>query len=281
VRLGATPVFADVDPTTFNLDPAAVERVLTPRTRALVPVHLFGCCVDFAAFDAIARRHRLPIVEDAAQAIGAERGGVRAGAWGDVGCFSFYPTKNLGAAGDAGVVTTGDDRLAARLARLRVHGADRTYLHDELGINSRLDALQAAVLSVKLRRLADWNTTRRRNAARYAELFSAAGLDGVLVLPTRSPGAASLDHVFHLFVIRAPRREALREHLCRAGIGNGVYYPLPLHLQPCFASLGYRRGDMPNAERAADEVLALPFFPEITETQQARVVDAIRAFYRS
>ena len=280
VRAGATPVFADIDPRSFNLDPAAAARAVTRRTRALLPVHLFGRCVDFAAFDALAREHRLPIVEDAAQAIGAERNGVRAGAWGDLACFSFYPTKNLGGAGDGGLVSTGDEGLAERVRRLRVHGESSAYRHEELGINSRLDALQAAVLSVKLRSVDAWNQARRARAARYAELFSAAGLDEVLALPATLEAAADPGHVFHLYVVRAPHRDELKAHLDARGIGAGVYYPIPLHLQPCFAGLGYRRGDLQEAERAAEEVLALPVYPELTVGQQERVVATVRSFYR-
>jgi dTDP-4-amino-4,6-dideoxygalactose transaminase len=275
-RLGATPVFADVSAGDLLIDPAAVRAAVTRRTRAIVPVHLYGLCADLAALDGIARPGRLAIVEDAAQAIGAERDGGRAGSVGDLGCFSFYPTKNLGAAGDAGLVTALDERLAERVRRLRVHGAERRYEHLEVGINSRIDAIQAAVLEVKLRHLDGWTEARRRRAAHYDALLGAAGLAEILALPVVPPGAR---HVFHQYVVRAPRRDALRAHLASAAIGTEVYYPIPLHLQECFASLGYRRGDLPEAERACAEVLALPMFPELTAAQQERVVAAVGRFY--
>jgi dTDP-4-amino-4,6-dideoxygalactose transaminase len=277
VRIGAVPVFADVRPDDLLLDPQAVARCITPSTRALLPVHLYGQCVDVRAFDAVAREHRLPIVEDAAQAIGAVRDGVAAGAWGDLGCFSFYPTKNLGAAGDAGMVTTSDQQLAARVRRLREHGSETRYEHVEVGLNSRLDALQAAVLSVKLRHVDGWSSARIRRAGVYDELLAAAGLDEIVARPAVAPGAR---HVFHQYVVRAPRRDELRAHLRERGIGSEVYYPIPLHLQRCFGSLGYRAGDLPETERAAAEVLALPMYPELTGEQQERVVAAIASFYR-
>src|SRR5262245_44896999 len=273
VRLGATPVFADIDPADFAVSMASVR--LTEHTRALLPVHLYGQCGDMRTLDAIARRHRLPIVEDAAQAIGASRDGWRVGD-GDLACLSFYPTKNLGAVGDAGLVVTGDDALAARVRRLRTHGAEGRYEHLEVGLNSRLDAVQAAVLTVKLKYVESWNAARRARARDYDELFRAAGLEDEVTLPAVAPGAT---HVFHQYVIRVPRREALRSHLASRGIASEVYYPIPLHLQPCFASLGYRRGDLPEAERAADEVLALPIHPELERTAQERVVAAVREFY--
>jgi dTDP-4-amino-4,6-dideoxygalactose transaminase len=276
VRLGAVPVFADVAPDDLLLDAGAVLAVCTERTRALLPVHLYGQCVDLRAFDAIARERRIAIVEDAAQAVGAMRDGVHAGAWGDVACFSFYPTKNLGAAGDAGLLTTADDRLAERLRRLRVHGSATRYEHSELGINSRMDALQAAILHAKLPHLDAWTEARIARARIYDELLAAARLDAVLRLPRVHPGAR---HVFHQYVVRAPRRDELRAHLQRARIGSEVYYPIPLHLQECFAALGYKRGELPEAERAASDVLALPLYPELTRAQQERVVAAIAAFY--
>lgn len=276
-RLGAKPVFADIRPDDFNLDPDAVRRAITPRTRALLPVHLYGQCVDFAAFEAIAREHRLPIVEDAAQAIGAKRDGRSAGAVGDLGCFSFYPTKNLGAAGDAGLVTARDQALAARVRRLREHGSEVRYEHVEVGLNSRLDAIQAAVLRVKLRHVDAWSDARAQRAAVYDRLLRDAGLEGTVTLPYVVPGAR---HIFHQYVIRVPRRDALRASLRERGIGSEVYYPIPLHLQRCFADLGYRAGDLPETERAAREVLALPMYPELTDAQQERVVEAIASFYR-
>jgi dTDP-4-amino-4,6-dideoxygalactose transaminase len=275
-RLGATPVLADISPRDFLIDPAAVAAAVTSRTRCILPVHLFGQCADMTALDAIARPRRLAIVEDAAQAIGATRAGQPAGGIGDLGCFSFYPTKNLGAAGDAGLVTALDPRLAERVRRLRVHGSERRYEHLEVGINSRMDAIQAAVLEVKLGHLERWTEARRRCAAIYDELFAAARLGEVVALPAVAEGAR---HIFHQYVVRALRRDELRSALAAAGIGTAVYYPIPLHLQPCFADLGYRRGDLPVAERAAEEVLALPMYPELRRDQQVRVVDAIRRFY--
>jgi dTDP-4-amino-4,6-dideoxygalactose transaminase len=276
VRLGAAPVFADVAPDDLLLDADAARAACTERTRALLPVHLYGQCVDLRAFDAIARERRIAIVEDAAQAVAASRDGIRAGAWGDVACFSFYPTKNLGAAGDAGLLTTGDDRLAERLRRLRVHGSATRYEHAELGINSRMDAVQAAVLDAKLPHLDAWTEARIARAAIYDELFAAVRLDAELRLPRVHPGAR---HVFHQYVVRAPRRDELRAHLQRAGIGSEIYYPIPLHLQQCFAPLGYKRGELPESERAAADVLALPLYPELTRAQQERVVGTIAAFY--
>ncbi len=276
-RLGAVPVFADLRPDDFLLDADDVRNKLTPRTRALLPVHLYGQCVDFAAFGAIAREHRLAIVEDAAQAIGATREGIAAGAFGELGCFSFYPTKNLGAAGDAGLVSAHDEKLAARVRRLREHGSEKRYEHLEVGLNSRLDALQAAILTVKLRHVDAWSNARAERAATYDALLRAAGLDATVTLPHVVPGAR---HIFHQYVIRAPRRDALREHLRERAIGSEVYYPIPLHLQKCFASLGYRAGDLPETERAAAEVLALPMYPELTAAQQEHVVESIARFYR-
>ena len=276
-RLGAVPVFADIRPDDFLLDADAVQRVLTPRTRAILPVHLYGQCIDFAAFAALARTHRLPIVEDAAQAIGATRDGITAGTFGEIACFSFYPTKNLGAAGDAGRVTARDEQLAARVRRLREHGSVKRYEHLEVGLNSRLDALQAAILSVKLRHVDAWSTARAARAARYDELLRAAGLAGTVTLPTIRPHAR---HIFHQYVLRAPRRDALRDHLRAHGVGCEVYYPIPLHLQPCFAALGYRSGSLPETERAAAEVLALPMYPELSSAQQERVVETLARFYR-
>ncbi|MBM4247234.1 MAG: DegT/DnrJ/EryC1/StrS family aminotransferase [Deltaproteobacteria bacterium] len=276
-RLGARPVFADIRADDFLLDPDAVRAVITPRTRALLPVHLYGQCVDFAAFAAIAAEHRLPIVEDAAQAFGATRDGTAAGAGGDLGCFSFYPTKNLGAAGDAGLLSARDDRLAARVRRLREHGSERRYEHVEVGLNSRLDAIQAAILRVKLAHVDAWSDARAARAATYANLFRAARLDGTVALPSVRAGAR---HIFHQYVIRTPRRDALRDHLRARQIGCEVYYPIPLHLQQCFAELGGRPGSLPETERASREVLALPMYPELTQAQQERVVDEVASFFR-
>ena len=288
-RLGAIPVFVDIDPATFNLDPAAVEAAITPRTRAILPVHLFGRLCEIGAILEIADRRGLPVVEDAAQAIGAWRADTgatrRAGSFGVAGCFSFFPSKNLGAWGDGGMVVTQDRALAARLRVLRQHGSEPRYIHAILGGNFRLDALQAAILRVKLPALPGWTEGRRRNAALYRAGLEARGLIGAVLPPADEPG-----HIYNQFVIRVPsdpkdqgadraaRRDALRAHLTAAGVGTEVYYPLPLPLQPCFSHLGYRPGQLPAAERAAAEVLALPIFPELSEGQIAYVVDQIAAW---
>jgi dTDP-4-amino-4,6-dideoxygalactose transaminase len=298
VRLGATPVFVDVDPHTLNLDVDQVAARLTPRTRAIIPVHLFGQCADMAPLLELARRRDLCLIEDAAQAIGAAyrlpcagardagpEAWPRAGAMGHLGCLSFYPSKALGAYGDAGMVLTRDAALAERLRALRVHGDVGKYQHQLLGINSRLDELQAAVLRVKLRHLERWIAARQANAARYDRLFQEAGLaappgglDAAPIgLPMVVPGRT---HIFYVYAVRAHDRDRLRAHLAEHGVGTDVYYPVPLHLQPCFADLGYRAGDFPEAERAARESLALPMYPELTAAQQAYVVEQIAAFYR-
>lgn len=277
-RLGATPVFVDLDSATFNLDPAQLAAAITPRTKAIIPVHLFGQCADMASILCVARAHGIYVVEDAAQAIGAKYRGEGAGSLGDIGCFSFYPTKNLGGLGDGGLLTTNCDQLAQRLRLLAAHGMSPRYHHQAVGINSRLDSLQAAALNVKLTRLADWTRARRDHAARYTELFAAADLDAVLDLPmAREDG----EHVWNQYTIRVPgdRRDALRAHLAEAGIGSEVYYPVPLHLQTCFASLGYETGSLPETERAAAEVLSLPIFPELTAQEQQRVVGEIARFH--
>ncbi len=262
-RLGARPVFADIDPQTFNLDEAAAAAACGPKTRALIPVHLFGR-------PAVLPKVSVPIVEDAAQAIGACK------VAGIAGCLSFFPSKNLGAFGDGGALVTDDDGFADKVAILRAHGSKPKYVHHEVGGNFRLDALQAAVLRVKLARLADWTAGRRRNAERYRSLFAATpGLPAELMLPSDAPG-----HIYNQFVIRAPRRDALREHLTRNGVGTEIYYPLALHLQPCFADLGLAPGAFPHAERATRETLALPIYAELTEAQQAFVVEQIATFYR-
>lgn len=277
VRVGARPVFVDIEPQTFNIDPAAVEAAITRRTAAIVPVHLFGQLADMPALKAIAERHGLAIVEDACQAIGATLDGRPAGSWGDVGCFSLFPTKNLGAFGDGGFLTTNNAHLAARLRQLRVHGDAGGYNHQFVGINSRLDALQAAIVSVKLRHLPRWTRERRENARRYAELFAACGLDrdGGLTLPVTRAGC---EHVFNQYSLRvANNRDELMKQLRENGVGCTVYYPTPLHLQPCFASLGYRPGQLPLAEQAANEALALPIFPGLTAAEQRFVVARIHA----
>ena len=264
-RVGATPVFVDIDPATFNIDPALIEDRITARTRAILPVHLFGQMADMGSIIEIARRHDLVVIEDAAQAIGARHDGQRAGAIGHYGCFSFFPTKNLGGYGDGGIVVTNDPTRAARLRALRVHGETTRYHHRFVGGNFRLDALQAAVIHAKLPHLDRWTNQRIANAALYRRLLGD--------FATRHPDALTLPrvstdrHVFNQFVVRVPDRDCVRERLTAAGIGTAIYYPLPLHLQECFAGLGYRPGDLPNSEGAAQEVLALPIFPELTPDQ--------------
>lgn len=288
-RAGARPVFVDIDPQTFNLDAERVEQFLNSgrrdRLRALLPVHLYGQCADMVRFQDLAKSFGLAIIEDAAQTIGARWGESHAGSMGACAAFSFYPTKNLSAYGDAGLVTTNDAEMAAHLRRLRNHGSPTRYLHEEFGANSRLDAIQAAILRVKLKYIEEWNAARRSRAERYAELFAEAGLvatgaqpenSAPIRLPYTSPDA---HHVFHQYVVRAYRRDELREFLTARQIGTEVYYPIPLHLQPCFGYLGYREGDFPEAERAAKEVLALPMFPELTESEQEWVVKSIADFY--
>jgi dTDP-4-amino-4,6-dideoxygalactose transaminase len=268
-RIGATPVFVDIDPVTYNIDSAATAAAVTSRTRAIIPVHLYGQSADLDPLIAIAKRAGVPLIEDAAQAIGATYKGRMVGGVGRVGCFSFFPSKNLGAFGDGGLVTTNDDALAASLRRLRVHGADRQYYHQVIGGNFRLDALQAAVLRVKLPHLAGWTEARRRNAARYDELFADAGLTGRVTLPVASPHCR---HIFNQYVIRVPRRDAVKAHLESRQVGCAIYYPVPFHEQACFAYLGYRTGQFPHAELAARETLALPIYGELTAEQQHYVV---------
>jgi dTDP-4-amino-4,6-dideoxygalactose transaminase len=272
VRLGATPRLVDIDPLTFNVDPAAVAGAITPRTRAIIPVHLYGLCADMDPVLEVARRANVAIVEDAAQAIGARYRDRSAGTMGAMGCFSFFPSKNLGAFGDGGLVTTNDDALAHELRLLRNHGAEPKYFHKKVGGNFRLDALQAAVLRVKLPHLDAWTNARRANADRYDALFTERGLDARVTLPLRPSGR---HHIFNQYVVRVPNRDGVRAHLERAGIGTEIYYPVPFHLQECFASLGHREGDFPLAEAAAHEVLALPIYPGLSEAQQRAVVTAI------
>ncbi|HNS01432.1 MAG TPA: DegT/DnrJ/EryC1/StrS family aminotransferase [Anaerolineae bacterium] len=264
---GATPVFADIDPATYNLDPAAVETVITPRTRALLPVHLYGQPAAMDALAAIAQRHGLFLIEDAAQAHGAEINGRRVGSLGDAACFSFYPGKNLGCYGDGGAVTTDDEALAGRLRKLRDHGRVSKYVHDELGYGHRLDALQAAILSAKLPHLDAANAARRRLAARYDELLA----DTDLVLPVASERVTP---AWHLYVVRSPRRDEVLASLKAQGIEAGIHYPLPLHLQPAYRALGLGPGSFPVAEAASQQVLSLPLFPELSEEQQERVAGA-------
>jgi dTDP-4-amino-4,6-dideoxygalactose transaminase len=269
---GATPVFVDIDPRTFNLVPALVEAAVTPRTRAIVPVHLFGQTVEMEPLLAIVRRHDLKVIEDAAQAIGAEESGRRAGSLGDAACFSFYPTKNLGAYGDGGMVTTKDPSLAERIDALRRQGSKKKYHNEMLGFNSRLDEIQAALLRVKLRYLDEWAAGRQRVARRYGELL--AGLP--VQTPYERPGVR---HVYHQYTIRAPRRDDLQAHLKAQGIGTMVYYPVPLHRLPLYAGLGYQEGNLPESEKAAGEVISLPIYPELTEEEIEVVAGAIAGFY--
>ncbi len=286
LRAGATPVLADIDPATFNLSPAAVEAVLDGKrgagVKAILPVHLYGLCADVSAFSKLGTERGLAIVEDAAQAWGAEWNGVKAGGLGDAAAFSFYPTKNLSAAGDAGMVTTNRDDVAERVKMLRNQGMRRRYHHDELGWNARMDGFQGAVLTIKLKYIAVWNETRCELAARYGRFFSRAGLvengpypTNGLVLPHQAPGTK---HVWHQYVIRVARRDALREFLTARGIGSEIYYPVPLHRQEALKGLGYSEGDFPEAERAAREVIALPIFPELHEDEQNAVAKAIAEF---
>lgn len=280
-RCGGTPVFADVDPVTYNIKSEDILAKITPRTKAVLPVHLFGqMCPLEEIKDELASRN-IALVEDCAQAIGAHRminGRVaRSGSVGKMGCFSFFPTKNLGCYGDGGMVAIADDEeLAARIRRLRVHGAGTTYFHDEVGINSRLDALQAAILRVRLRHLEGWNEERRIVAGRYMMLFGEKGLLDFITPPAELPGGR---HVYHQYVVRAKHRDELMKYLAERGVTTRVYYPLPLHLQRCFAYLGYKKGDFPTAEALADDVLALPMFPELLPEEQERIVSEIAGFY--
>ena len=284
-RTGATPVFVDIDPVTYNLDPKLIEAAITPKTRAIIPVHLYGQAADMDPILAIAEKHNLLVIEDAAQAIGTEYKGRRAGSIGDYGSFSFFPSKNLGAAGDGGIVTTMDAQKAEKLFKCRNHGMHPKYYHHFVGGNFRLDALQAAVVSVKLNHLDQWSEKRQSNARRYDQLFAAAGLTGGPISLPQHPhqaGAENPDqmrHIFNQYVIRAEKRDALRQHLHEQQIGCEIYYPVPLHLQDCFAHLGYAKGSMPHSEKAALETLALPIYPELSNEQAAHVVETIAAFY--
>src|SRR5262245_7944283 len=276
VRLGARPVFVDIDPKTFNLDSMAVGQKITSRTKAIMPVHLFGQCVEMDPIIEVAQGRGLYVIEDAAQAIGAsDAKGRQAGTIGDMGCFSFFPSKNLGAFGDGGMVVTNDEKLAEIAKVLRVHGGKPKYYHRIIGGNFRLDALQAAVLRAKLKHLTEWTEMRRSNASGYRSLFEDAGLSKCVWVPEDSAG-----HIYNQFVCRFPDRDRLQRFLRQKGIETEVYYPIPLHLQDCFAELGYRSGDFLNAEAAASDSLALPVYPELTEDQQRYVVQQIREFYQ-
>lgn len=274
---GGTPVFVDIDPATFNASPAAIAAAVTPRTKAIVVVHLYGQMAEMEKVMTIAKKHGLAVIEDGAQAVGARRkidGQWRAmGELGTVGTLSFFPTKNLGGWGDGGMMVTQDDAMAAKLKSQRMHGGTREYYHDEVGLNSRLDTLQAAVLLAKLGHLAAWNTARRKIAARYDELFKS------LTQVAAPKVDAANEHIYHQYTIRAERRDQLAEHLKAQGIGHKVYYPLALHQQPCFAHLGYKAGRLPVTEKATAEVVSLPIYPELSEAQQDAVVAAIRGFY--
>lgn len=272
-RLGARPVFVDIEPQSYNLDPDLIAAAITPRTKALIPVHLYGQMAAMGPIMELATQHGLAVIEDAAQAIGAEEQGRRAGSIGQIGCFSFFPSKNLGGFGDGGMVTTNDAALAERLRLLRNHGAQPKYYHQLIGGNFRLDAIQAAVLRVKLRYLDGWTAARQRNAALYRELLAAAG--GPVVAPVERP---NVRHIYNQFVVRTPQRDALMAHLKTHQIGSEVYYPLPLHRQACFANLGYPEGSLPQSEAAARETLALPVYPELTEALVAQVVAVIGWF---
>ncbi|HET6318321.1 MAG TPA: DegT/DnrJ/EryC1/StrS family aminotransferase [Chloroflexota bacterium] len=271
-RLGARPVLVDIDPASFNVDPAQVASAISSRTKAIMPVHLYGQCAEMNSLTAIATRAGVPIVEDAAQAIGSRYHGRQAGSFGLAGCFSFFPSKNLGAFGDAGLVTTNDPEFANRVRLLRNHGAERQYFHRLVGGNFRLDALQAAILRVKAPYLDGWTARRRANADRYRALFRDAGLEGRVGLPVEVEGR---HHIYNQFVIRVPQRDRVKDALKARRIGTAIYYPVPFHLQECFANLGYQRGAFPHAEAAALETLALPIYPELTEAQQATVVSAL------
>jgi dTDP-4-amino-4,6-dideoxygalactose transaminase len=270
---GAKPVYVDIDDATFNLDPRQVERAITPRTKAILPVHLYGQPCDLDALLAIGRKHQLPLVEDAAQAHGAKYRGRTVGTFGAMSCFSFYPAKNLGACGEGGALVTNDPALAARAKSLREHGSTQRYHHDELGYNYRMEGIQGAVLGVKLKHLPAWQEGRRRVAARYAELLA----DTPLRLPCEAAGNES---AWHLYTVRHPRRDELKKHLDANGVGSAVHYPVPLHLQKVYAPLGYKPGDFPVTERAAGEVLSLPMFAELTDAQLQRVAAVVKAFFR-
>jgi dTDP-4-amino-4,6-dideoxygalactose transaminase len=277
-RTGAKPVFVDILPDSYNIDPAAIASVVTSRTKAIIPIHLFGLAAELDPIIALAQQHNLAVIEDSAQSIGATYQGRQTGSFGLFGCFSFFPSKNLGCAGDGGLVTTTDLQLADRLKLLRAHGSRRKYQYEIIGTNSRLDALQAAILRVKLKHLDTWAKARQRHAASYRVLFADYGLTDKVTAPSCPTHST---HVYNQFVIRVPQREALRAHLQQQGIPTDVYYPSPLHVQPAFAYLDYSAGAFPVAERASEEVLALPVYPELTEQDQDRIVNAISSFFKS
>lgn len=276
-RLGAKPVFVDIDPQTYNLDVSQIERKITEKTKAIQPVHLYGQCAEMLELQELSQKYIIPLVEDAAQAIGAEEFGKRAGAMSEIGCFSFYPSKNLGGMGDGGFMTTDDDELAHKLFALRVHGSFERYYHKWVGLNSRLDGFQGAVLRVKLPHLDSWSDKRKENADYYRQLFTDAGLTEQVILPFERE---NVRHIYNQFVIRVPeRRDELKQFLAENEIGTDIYYPISLHLQECFEYLGYKTGDFPESERASRETLAIPIFPELKKEQQDFVVDKIAEFF--
>lgn len=274
-RLGAKPVFVDIDPATFNIDPSKIEAAITPKTKAIMPVHLYGQCAEMDPILAIARKHNLPVIEDAAQAIGSEYKGKRAGSMGTVGCFSFFPSKNLGAVGDAGAVTCQDDALAKRLVKLRGHGANVKYYHDEVGGNFRLDTIHAAVLSVKLKYLDQWTAARQANAAFYTKAIESNKATRAMITP---PPIVQSRHIFNQFVLRVKDRDGLKDFLKVHQIGTEIYYPVPMHLQKCFADLGHQEGDFPHSEEAALTTIAIPIYPELSDAHKQHVVNSLAAF---
>jgi dTDP-4-amino-4,6-dideoxygalactose transaminase len=267
-RLGATPVFVDIEPDTFNVSPSAIEKAITKKTKAIIPVHLYGQCADMDAILAVADKNGIPVIEDAAQAIGAKYKGRSAGSIGKLGCFSFFPSKNLGAAGDGGMIVTNDDELAAKLRILRVHGAGKKYIYDAIGYNSRLDALQAAILRAKLPHLDSWSESRREHAAKYDAAFEGTHVQTPTVAPDNF-------HIYHQYTVRVPDQGAVLDALKSAKIGFSVYYPEPLHLSRCFSDLGYKEGDLPISERTVREVISLPIFPELTDAERNEVVSTV------
>ena len=284
-RLGAKPVLVDIDPKTYNIDPSKIGKAMTSKTKAIIPVHLYGQCADMAPILDLAQRHNLKVIEDAAQAIGAEyRDGRRAGGMGTVGCLSFFPSKNLGALGDGGMVVTNDQELAERMKVLRVHGGKPKYYHKIIGGNFRLDTIQAAVLNVKLNYLDDWTRRRQENAQRYETLFQQSGVlqkwKERLPEPVYRDSGSKHYHIYNQFVLRVEKRDDLMAYLKQKGIGSEIYYPVPFHLQECFRYLGHKEGDFPESERAAKETVAIPIYPELTAAQQAEVVGAIESYYR-
>ena len=278
-HVGAKPVFVDIEPFSYNLDPSRIAKAVTEKTRAVMPVHLFGLPADMGPILELAQKHGLLVIEDAAQAIGAKWNDQAVGTLGSFGCFSFFPSKNLGTAGDGGLVTTNAEEMAERLRMLRAHGGKKKYYHEILGINSRLDALQAAILRVKLKYLDSWAAGRQNRADRYRELFRQEDISDLVGCPPQP--SPQYHHVYNQFTIRCKRRDELKEYLSRAGVPSEIYYPLCLHLQPSFQYLGHSRGDFPVAEQASGEVMSLPVYPELTDAQQNQVVKAIYSFYRN